>query len=314
MADTDKKKTASDDADEYAAAYRREKKARQRAEAIIEEKNRDIHRLREELVASREQVQSHQETLLQADKLKSVGQLAAGITHEINNPLAYISSNFNLLDDYFATLTRVIAQQQLMHRDEIEPALRKEIGLILEDTPEIFSEVGQGLERITNIVANVKRFARKNARKRALSDINLEVRAALKLVEQQLKPDTVVAVHLGELPLVSCNVAEVGQVIVNLIMNADQAGPPRGGPIEVRTRRKAAERLVEIAVIDKGCGIPEDLLEQIFEPFFTTKPVGVGTGIGLAVSHSIIEEHEGRLTVESVPDEGTTFFITLPID
>ena len=302
----------SDNQDEYAVAYRREKLARQRAEHIVEEKNRDIYHLRQDLMEAREQLESQQETLLQADKLKSVGQLASGITHEINNPLAYITSNMRLLNEYHATLTQVIAQQRLSHGEDFEPELLKQLSLILEDTPEIFSEIDEGLERIGKIVTNVKRFARKNARERTLSDINQEIASALRLVEQQLKPDTSVELALGELPLVSCNISEIGQVMINLILNADHAAPAAGGPIKISAAQEG--RCVVLAVSDQGAGIPEDLLESIFDPFFTTKAVGEGTGLGLSVSYGIIEDHGGNISVASEEGVGTTFTIVLPID
>lgn len=302
----------SDGDDEYAIAYKREKRARKRAEEVVEERNREIYHLRQDLAEAREHLESSQENLLQADKLKSMGQLASGITHEINNPLAYITSNVNLLSEYYATLTRFIAQQRLAHENEVNPAMKKELALIMEDGPEIFCEIDEGLARISNIVANVKRFARKHERHRALSDINQEIRSNLKLVEKQLKPDTRIRLHLDNLPLVSCNLSEIGQVIINLVMNADQAAPPKGGPITIST--SAEGRCVVIDVSDEGSGIPEDKIENIFDPFFTTKPVGEGTGLGLSVSYGIVEDHGGRISVASEEGVGTTFTIVLPID
>ncbi len=302
----------SDSDDEYKIAYRREKQARKRAEEVIEERNREIYHLRQDLVETREQLESNQETLLQADKLKSMGQLASGITHEINNPLAYITSNVNLLSEYYATLTRFIALQRLAHENEVDEKMKKELALIMEDGPEIFCEIDEGLARIGSIVSNVKRFARKHERHRALSDINQEIRSTLKLVEKQLKPDTRIGLDLENLPLVSCNLSEVGQVIINLVMNADQAAPAQGGPIKITTRTEG--RCAVINVSDQGSGIPEEELENIFDPFFTTKPVGEGTGLGLSVSYGIIEDHGGKISVASELGVGTTFTIVLPID
>ena len=300
------------EADDYKIAYQREKRARKRAEEIIEERNREMYHLRQDLSEAREQLESNEETLLQADKLKSVGQLASGITHEINNPLAYITSNVNLLNEYYATLTRFVAQQRLAHEQEVDASMKKELALIMEDGPEIFSEIDEGLARISNIVSNVKRFARKHARQRALSDINQEIRATLKLVEKQLKRVTHIALDLENLPLVSCNVSEIGQVVVNLIMNADQALAESGGNITISTRPEG--RCVIISVSDNGAGIPEDAIDSIFDPFFTTKPVGKGTGLGLSVSYGIIEDHNGKISVSSEVGVGTTFTIVLPID
>ncbi|MEE4660632.1 MAG: ATP-binding protein [Halieaceae bacterium] len=297
---------------DYKIAYQREKKARKRAEEIIEERNREMYHLRQDLSEAREQLQSNEETLLQADKLKSMGQLASGITHEINNPLAYITSNVHQLNEFYATLTRFIAQQRLAHEEEVDDEMRKDLAIIMEDTPEIFSEIDEGLARISNIVSNVKRFARKHARHRALSDINQEIRATLKLVEKQLKPETRITLKLENLPLVSCNVSEIGQVVINLVMNADQAYPEPGGEIVISTRTEG--RCVIIGVSDKGPGIPEDAIDNIFDPFFTTKPVGEGTGLGLSVSYGIVEDHGGKISVASELGAGTTFTIVLPID
>jgi signal transduction histidine kinase len=296
------------DQSDYEKAWQREKLARKRAEQIIELKNRDIYHLRQDLAEAKELLSNQEESLLQADK--SVGQLASGITHEINNPLAYVTSNVNQLESYFHTLVAALEQQ--IEDSPVSPELARELKVLREDYPELFEEVGEGLQRIGKIVANVKRFARKNARERALSDINQEIRATLRLLEKQLNPNTRLETRLGDLPLVSCNAGEVGQVLINLILNADQALPRDGG--EITMSASVEGKCIVLTVADSGKGIEADVIERIFDPFFTTKPVGEGTGLGLSVSYGIIEDHGGQISVASEPGKGTTFTVVLPID
>jgi len=300
------------DGTDYSAAYLRQKRSRQRAEEVIAEKNRDIYHLRQDLAEAKEKLESQQETLLQADKLKSMGQLASGITHEINNPLAFISSNMGQLEDYYDSLLQAIEQLRSSKSEQLEPALAREIEHVITDSPEIFAEVKDGLARIGDIVANVRQFARKNAKQRALGDINREISYSLRLLEKQLSPNTRVELKTGDLPLVNCNINEIGQVLVNLIINADQALPSEGGTITLTSAIEG--KCAVVTVSDSGRGIPEDMIDSIFDPFFTTKPVGEGTGLGLSVSYGIIEAHGGQISVASELGVGTTFTIVLPLD
>jgi two-component system NtrC family sensor kinase len=249
---------------------------------------------------------------LQADKLKSMGQLASGITHEINNPLAFINSNMGQLEDYYRSLLQAIEQLNGGKVAQLDPALAREVEHVAADSPEIFAEIKDGLARIGNIVANVRQFARKSAKQRALGDINREIGYSLRLLEKQLSPNTRIELKTGDMPLVNCNISEIGQVLVNLIVNADQALPREGGTITLTSTIEG--KCAVITVSDTGKGIPEELIDSIFDPFFTTKPVGEGTGLGLSVSYGIIEAHGGQISVASEIGAGTTFTIVLPLD
>jgi len=297
--------------DVYEQAYVREKRARQRAEEIIEERNRTIYHLRKDLLEASEKLDSQEESIMQADKLKSVGLLASGITHEINNPLAYITSNLKVLKEYFDITSTAFKAYSDAGASEIPEDTREKLRLAEEDAPEIFRDISTGLERIGDIVSSVKRFARKNSKERDLASINQEIKTSLELVQKQLGPKTRVSLELSDLPLVGCNIREIGQVLINLIINADQASAD-GGNITIRSACEG--KCVLIRVIDQGSGIPEDAIDHIFDPFFTTKPVGEGTGLGLSVSYGIVEDHGGRIAVSSEIGKGSEFTVVLPVN
>jgi len=275
--------------------------------------------------------------LQQTQRLESIGQLAAGIAHEINTPVQFVSDSVNFLKDAFLDLQSVLASH---HRardlawpqletlpEELAAAVRETLALeARSDLPYLLENIGpsidralEGLERIATIVRSIKEFAHPPSAEQSLTDLNRAVTTTLTIARSEYKYVADVETQLGDLPLVRCLPGEVNQAILNVIVNAAHAiaerfaGTDRRGHITIRTRRVGGE--AEIAIGDDGGGIPEAIRHRIFDPFFTTKEVGRGTGQGLYLCRAtIVEKHHGSLTFESETGRGTTFFIRLPVD
>jgi len=304
---------------EFEIAYRREKTARYAAEAILEEKTRELHRLNEVLVAANATLMAQQEQLVQTEKLASLGSLSAGIAHEINNPLAFVTSNINALNKYaemyIGLTTLLVAVDEPLPLSianklkEIQES-KRDIGYVVNDTRLIFTEVQSGLERVRDIVASLKTFARTNPGDRADVDINQAIHDALKILDNELKYKCTMDVQLKPLPPIYCNISEVGQIFINIIMNACHAIGAEG---TIKIRSYYGDD-IRVSIEDNGKGIPDDILPQIFDPFFTNKPLGEGTGLGLSVSHGIVENLGGRIKVESKVGVGTCFTLIFPIE
>ncbi len=265
-----------------------------------------------------------QGTLVQADKMASLGALTAGIAHEINNPLAYVSSNMNRLEEYFADATALLEQWQSLGKslahapDGIgaelakldEHALRIDLEFILQDFPAMITSIRDGIQRIKKIVDGLRGFA--HTTQHAFSDANINdaIEETLTVVWNELKYKAAIVKKFSVVPPVKCNIGEIKQVLVNLLVNAAHAIEGMG-TITITT--KADTDNVLVAIRDTGCGIPSANLKRIFDPFFTTKSVGRGTGLGLWISSTIIGKHNGSLTVESTVGSGTQFLISLPL-
>jgi PAS domain S-box-containing protein len=275
--------------------------------------------------------------LQQTQRLESIGQLAAGIAHEINTPVQFVSDSVNFLKDAFLDLQSVLASHQRA-RDLAGPqlealpealaaALRETLALEAQrDLPYLLENIGpsidralEGLDRIATIVRSIKEFAHPPSAEQSLTDLNRAVTTTLTIARSEYKYVADVETQLGDLPLVPCLPGEINQAILNVIVNAAHAiaerckGTDLRGHITIRTRRVGGE--AEIAIGDDGGGIPEAIRHRIFDPFFTTKEVGRGTGQGLYLCRAtIVEKHHGSLTFESEIGRGTTFFIRLPVD
>jgi two-component system, NtrC family, sensor kinase len=225
------------------------------------------------------------------ERLSSLGMLAAGIAHEINNPMSFVKSNLHLL------------QQDLQEQEGLPPHL-------LEYATEVLPETMEGIKRVCSIVADLRRFARGDPEAWIEYDLNEEVRAALRLTRSRLQAHCDVEVELGELQPMLGHPREISQVVVNLLLNAAQSMTSRG-KIHVSTRSDGEDDVV-LTVKDMGAGMAPEVLENLFQPFFTTRPEGEGTGMGLAVVHGIVTAHGGRIRVESEPGQGSTFIVRLP--
>jgi signal transduction histidine kinase len=261
----------------------------------------EIAKLNENLEARvDERTQELRETqaqLMQSEKMRSLGQLVAGVAHELNNPIGFVHANLQLLSGYIEKLVRA----QLEEGDVEKPrdAIKK-----------LLMRSREGTERVKKIVQDLRTFSRMDQAELADADLNHELNRTLGLMEARFKDGIELSTELEELPRVRCYPAQLGQVFMNLVMNAcDAVGA--GGTVSVRTR--AARDGVVLEFQDSGPGIADHVRERIFEPFFTTKPVGQGTGLGLSISHGIVERHGGRLTVDCPENGGTLFRVELPL-
>jgi signal transduction histidine kinase len=271
--------------------------------------------------------------LRQAQKLESVGRLASGIAHEINTPIQFVSDSCSFVETATADLLRVIAHhretltslraQAVAIDDAVASAQSVEhecdVDYLVEEIPRAIGRATQGLVRVSNIVRSMKEFAYQDRAERSAADINRAILSTLTVANNELKYVADVKTDFAELPPVMCHLGELNQVVLNIVVNAAHAietqvkGTDRKGAIAVTTRADGDNVVIEIT--DNGCGIPQELLDKIFDPFFTTKEIGKGTGQGLAIARSVInDKHGGKLTVRSVVGEGSTFTIVLPID
>jgi len=258
--------------------------------------------------------------LVQAEKLASIGQLAAGVAHEINNPIGYIFSNFGTLEKYLADLFSMLAAYEEAERALVGTptgaklrALREEVELdfLKEDIPSLMSESKEGITRVRKIVQDLKDFSRvDSAQEWVRADLHHGIDSTLNIVNNEIKYKADVVKHYGEIPDIECLPSELNQVFMNLLVNAAHAITAERGTITIRTGAEADKVWVEVA--DNGSGIAPENLSRIFDPFFTTKAVGKGTGLGLSLSYGIVKKHAGHIEVSSVVGQGTCFRITLP--
>lgn len=253
--------------------------------------------------------------MVQKEKLVSIGELAAGIAHEINNPLAFVMSNFSNIREYSLPISELM--MKVKNYPELQEDWKaKDIDFIMEDWPELIDESQKGLDRIAKIVNSMRNFARtSDTDTTEFFDINDLIDEVLMIVNNEVKYNAVVEKNYESCPLIYGNKGEIEQVFVNLLVNASQAIKESGdsiGTISIKTEPSFSGVL--IAVRDTGIGINPQHIHKVFDPFFTTKPVGQGTGLGLSISHSIIvEKHGGELKVESELGVGTCFYIKLPL-
>ncbi|NMG28739.1 ATP-binding protein [Aromatoleum evansii] len=270
-----------------------------------------------DLVARVERTQGQ---LLQSEKMAAVGQLAAGVAHEINNPVGFVSSNLGSLELYVKRLFDLLAAYEALeqalptdHPARIAVARAREtaeIDYLRQDIPDLLRESGEGLARVKHIVNDLKNFSRNDEGEWQDADLNGGLASTLNVVWNELKYKAHVVRELGDLPPVRCIPAQINQVFMNLLVNAAQA-IEGSGTITLRSGADDAIAWVEIA--DTGKGMTPDVMERIFEPFYTTKPVGKGTGLGLSISAEIMKRHHGTLTVQSRIGEGSCFRLELPL-
>ena len=290
---------------------------------LIDDLHQSNANLARERAAERELVErlkQTQEQLVQSEKLASIGQLAAGVAHEINNPVGFLTANMTALDESIQDLFSVIDAFEAIEAaaDDCAEAARQlqqakkkaDLEYLRDDLPKLISESQDGLARVKRIVRDLKNFSHVEAAEFQQADLLAGLRSTLNIVHNELKYKAEVVMELGELPAVECIVSQLNQVFMNLLVNAGHA-IEKDGRITVRSMARDGE--VSIEIHDNGCGIPADVRKRIFEPFFTTKPVGKGTGLGLSLSYGIVERHHGRIEVESEPGSGTCFRVTLPI-
>ncbi|MBU8871301.1 MAG: PAS domain-containing protein [Gemmatimonadales bacterium] len=291
----------------------------------MKNKEKELVDFNDKLAQMMEELKKSKEHVAQSEKLASIGQLAAGVAHEINNPLGFVTSNLGTIQEYSQTVkTLLLLYGKLNDLDddctEERDALRKEIDRIREeddlefiaqDVDSVLNESMDGVNRVAEIVQNLKSFARSDTSTIVNHDINEGIESMIKMVWNELKYHCKVEKNFSEIPEVQCHPGQINQVLMNMLVNASHAIGEKGGTITVCT--DVVENQVEIKISDSGKGIPADILPRIFDPFFTTKDVGKGTGLGLSISHGIIHDHGGRIEVDSIVNQGTEFRIYLPL-
>ena len=271
-----------------------------------------------ELEAAYKDLEQAQSQLLQSEKMASVGQLAAGVAHEINNPVGFVNSNLGTLKNYVADLFKLIAayeqlEEKIPAGETLEQlrALKKKLDLdyLREDASDLVKESIEGLGRVKKIVQDLKEFSHVDSTEWQIADLHAGLNSTLNIAHNELKYKVTVVKEYGEIPPVECIASQINQVFMNMLVNAAHAIETRG-TITIRSGQNNEDVWIEIG--DTGKGMPPDVQKRIFEPFFTTKPVGKGTGLGLSLAYGIVQKHHGRIEVDSEADKGTRFRIYLP--
>lgn len=279
-----------------------------------------------ELEQANTRIKSSQLALVQSEKMASLGQMVAGIAHEINTPLGYVQNNVAIGQELFQHIRSMIAGYEALvdgllneqsTDEQIAEQMQQVVGFrgdmnareMLGEMHGLMDDSLYGIAQISELVLNLKNFSRMDAAATEAVSLNSCIESALNIGRNVLKDKVEVVKELGDLPKITCAPSQLNQVFLNLFTNAAQAMEGQG-KLYIRTWH--ADGAVHISVADNGKGIPEDVLTRIFDPFFTTKPVGEGTGLGLAITHQIIQQHGGVIHVESRVGEGTSFHIKLP--
>jgi len=280
-----------------------------------------LHRRGEEQRHLIEKLKETQAQLLQSEKMASIGQLAAGVAHEINNPVGFVSSNMKSLNTYVEKLLQVVTrQEEMLQQDELSADLKSQakklsaeadLAYLREDAVDLIAESLEGLKRVKDIVQSLKDFSHVGESDWQMVDIAKGLESTITIANNELKYKAVIEKHYGVLPLIKGLASQLNQVFMNLLVNAAHAIAERG-TISIDTQCR--ENWVYIRIQDTGCGIPPENLSWIFEPFFTTQPVGSGTGLGLSLSYGIVQKHNGRIEVKSEVGVGTSFTVCLPVN
>jgi len=283
------------------------------------------NQLEEQVAEGHLRLSEAQEKLIQSEKLASIGQLAAGVAHEINNPIGFVKSNMGSLKAYINDFLEILDQYEAL--EAMLPAnadsIRKlrelktsiDLAFIRDDIQHLIAQSQDGIARVAKIIQDLKDFARSdNNPSWVKADIHACLDSALNIAANEIKYKADVIREYGSLPEIECLPAQMGQVFLNILVNAAQAMPSDGtrGTITVRSGCTDNEQVL-IEISDTGCGMDAVQIKRIFEPFYTTKPVGLGTGLGLSISYGIIQRHGGHIEVTSTIGQGTTFRIELPV-
>ncbi|MCG8367516.1 MAG: PAS domain S-box protein [Pseudanabaenales cyanobacterium] len=321
---------------------------RKQTEEALRQSEAQLRRQAENLAKTLKELQQTQSKLVQSEKMSSLGQLVAGVAHEINNPVSFIYGNINYANGYVQELLNLVSLYQKHYPNPLPEIQEKieaiDLDFLTADLPKLLVSMKVGADRIKQIVLSLRTFSRMDESEMKAVNIHAGIDSTLMILEHRLKaqsnrPRIQVIREYGDLPLVECYAGQLNQVFMNILSNAIdaleslpsfhikrvgglsfQANPPTyqsanlpTPTIRIRTKRVESKQ-VDIYITDNGPGIPEDIKQQLFNPFFTTKPVGEGTGIGLSISYRIVtEKHGGSLQCISKPEQGTTFVITIPL-
>ncbi|MCP4629754.1 MAG: response regulator [bacterium] len=271
--------------------------------------------------------------LIQSEKMSSLGVLAAGVAHEINNPISFVHGNLDAIRKYSASIKQLLLKYQALEesalrhaRDDMQPLIEEiaefkgghKIDFILEDIVSLADESLDGTRRVRDIVRELRGFSHVDDATPPATDVNEAIEKALNIIDGELNPQTQIVKAYGELPSITGYPQKLGQVFINIVMNAVQAVADNG-VINIATGHlmpagEGEPSKVEICISDNGHGIPGSELPKVFDPFFTTKPVGKGTGLGLSISYDIVNSHGGEIMIESTENEGTSVRVILPVD
>ena len=307
---------------DYKIAYERERILRKEAEQLIADQSRELSSSMKTLNKTLDDLKASQNHLVQTEKMASLGVLAAGVAHEINNPIGYITSNFSSLKIAFQDIQKFVLDMQLAIESESESSfdiikekwqqLLKKYDLIylLEDFIDLSNETSEGLTRVKQIIADLRAFSREDSAEKVIVDINNTLRSSINILENQTKYHATIITKLTDLPPIMGFAGKLNQVFTNLISNANHA-VDANGCIHIFTEKM--DEHIHISVQDNGHGISEENMKHLFTPFFTTKAIGEGTGLGLSISHGIIEEHGGTILVSSEVNVGTIFTVQIPL-
>jgi two-component system, NtrC family, sensor kinase len=286
---------------------------------------RSMEHSSQELLQANADMREAQNQLIQSEKMASIGQLAAGVAHEINNPIGFISNNVEMLQRYVADYGKVLQMveglKKSIEQGDIEKAkslvqeidqFEQEIDLdyVINDIDKLLKNTLKGIERVQNIVVDLRIFAREGTD--VMESVRIEdvIESILSIVHSELQNKADLKKNYGDTPLIRCNPQRMGQVFINLFVNASQAIEDKG-TIEVKTYQEGKYLCIDVS--DTGKGIPPENLNKVFDAFFTTKSVGKGTGLGLSVSYEIVKKHGGDIRVQSKVGVGTTFTVMLPL-
>ncbi|MEM7039691.1 MAG: ATP-binding protein, partial [Bacteroidota bacterium] len=301
------------------------RRRQQELERLVEVRTAEVRKQKDALENTLDELKSTQTQLVESEKMASLGQLTAGVAHEINNPINFVSGNIQPLRQDIADLKAIIAKYLDIIREkglekEFEAAenLREELDYdyLLDEIEKLMDGIGEGAQRTATIVKSLRNFSRLDENDRKLTDIHEGIESTLLILRNNYKEEVQVECAYGQLPQIMVYPGKLNQVFMNILTNAIQAiqGPNGDGQGVIKIRTWLAEDKVHLSFKDTGPGMPEDVRKRIFEPFFTTKAVGDGTGLGLSITFGIVEKHGGTIQVESAPGEGTEFLIALPAD
>ncbi|MCK9295648.1 MAG: response regulator [Desulfobulbaceae bacterium] len=289
-------------------------------EISLQAERRLLEKTNTQLEQAYNELKQTQSQIVQQEKMASIGQLAAGVAHEINNPMGFISSNLASLDNYLEKLSQFISFQDTLINgrqdekawNELQDKRKKlKIDYLLKDIPALIAESRDGAERVRVIVQNLKNFSRVDGNEVCLTSINDCLETTLNMIRNELKYKAEISLEYGEgLPRVKASPQQLNQVFMNILVNAAQSIEKKG---KITIKTWSEKNSVRVAISDTGCGIAQQHLPRIFDPFFTTKEVGKGTGLGMSITYDIIKKHNGAIFVASEVGRGTTFTVSLPV-
>lgn len=311
--------TESDEKIRQVVYFTRDITERKETELSLIRQRRNFESEHEKINQAFTELKKTQSHIIQQEKMATIGQLAAGVAHEINNPVGFIASNLSTLKNYIEKiviytkaqedpLQALADDQSLQHLSKLRKDLK--LDYVLTDLPELIQECLEGTDRVRDIVTNLKSFSRISDNEETEYNINDCLETTLKIVWNELKYKAEIQKEYGRLSLVKCLPQQLNQVFMNILVNASHSMEEKG---IIRIKTEMRDGKVHVRISDTGCGIPQKNLGKIFEPFFTTKESGKGTGLGMSISLDIIKKHNGEIRVESKEGKGTTFTVILPV-